>query len=231
MLDTMIYEKKIVCLANSRKHNGYCVAGKELISGGYGRWIRPVSDNGALKEEQVKYKNGSKPQMLDVISIEFTKPNPKSHQTENYLINDVLWGHSLERLVEWKELENLKDDPNKLWFNKNSTPHGKHDFVSEEEIAELKNSLYLIYLKSVNITVGKNIKKPNQVRAEFLFKDEDYNLAVTDIKAEEYFKEGKEIKDVYLCISLGGPHSYDNKKSYYKLVAGVIWKPLLKSTY
>ena len=36
--------KRIVCLANSRKRGGRCVAGKELLADGRaGGWIRPVS--------------------------------------------------------------------------------------------------------------------------------------------------------------------------------------------
>ncbi|MGH7707024.1 MAG: dual OB domain-containing protein, partial [Vulcanimicrobiaceae bacterium] len=36
--------KRIVCLANSRKLQGRCVAGRELQKNGPGAWIRPVSD-------------------------------------------------------------------------------------------------------------------------------------------------------------------------------------------
>ena len=36
--------KRIVCLANSRKLGGRCIAGKELLADGVsGSWIRPVS--------------------------------------------------------------------------------------------------------------------------------------------------------------------------------------------
>jgi hypothetical protein len=36
--------RRIVCLANSRKMNGRCIAGRELNEGKAGAWIRPVSD-------------------------------------------------------------------------------------------------------------------------------------------------------------------------------------------
>ncbi len=36
--------KRIVCLANSRKLQGRCIAGRELVSGKPAAWIRPVSD-------------------------------------------------------------------------------------------------------------------------------------------------------------------------------------------
>jgi hypothetical protein len=35
--------KRIVCLANSRKMSGRCLAGRELINGLPGGWVRPVS--------------------------------------------------------------------------------------------------------------------------------------------------------------------------------------------
>jgi len=39
----MAYLKTIVCLANSFKTDGRCVAGREVRANGYGDWIRPVS--------------------------------------------------------------------------------------------------------------------------------------------------------------------------------------------
>ena len=41
----MAYNKTIVCLANSFKPpRRRCLAGREVLSSGYGCWIRPVSD-------------------------------------------------------------------------------------------------------------------------------------------------------------------------------------------
>jgi hypothetical protein len=37
------YTKRIVCLANSVKHGGLCIAGREVMEHGFGGWIRPVS--------------------------------------------------------------------------------------------------------------------------------------------------------------------------------------------
>ena len=41
----MIGYKTIICLANSRKKGGYCIAGKEIVNHQVTpKWIRPVSD-------------------------------------------------------------------------------------------------------------------------------------------------------------------------------------------
>ena len=44
--------KRIVCLANSRKLNGRCLAGKEFGGKGVGTWIRPVGarEHGEVSE-------------------------------------------------------------------------------------------------------------------------------------------------------------------------------------
>jgi len=93
----MSYKKKIVCLANSRKYNGRCIAGKEMVSGQYGEWIRPVSDRKegeiSKKEERV-FADGSDPQILDIISIALLKPlaHKYKYQTENHLIDsNIHW--------------------------------------------------------------------------------------------------------------------------------------------
>ena len=67
----MSYEKKIICLANSRKMSGRCIAGKEVLNGHYSQWIRPVShrDTGEISEEEQRFEDGDSPQVLDIISI------------------------------------------------------------------------------------------------------------------------------------------------------------------
>ena len=52
--------KRIVCLANSSKLNGRCIAGKEIIEDGrVGDWIRPVSvrEKQEVSEWERQYKD------------------------------------------------------------------------------------------------------------------------------------------------------------------------------
>ena len=87
--------KRIVCLANSRKLNGRCVAGKEILEdGNIGRWVRPVS---ARKSEEVseyerQYEDGGEPRVLDVIDVPLLSARPKNYQQENWLLDpDRYW--------------------------------------------------------------------------------------------------------------------------------------------
>lgn len=83
------YTKTIICLANSRKINGRCVAGKEIAGGKIGAWIRPVSSQpaGELSEKDRCYENCHDPKLLDVIRIPMIKAQPHGCQTENHLID------------------------------------------------------------------------------------------------------------------------------------------------
>lgn len=83
-------KKRVVCLANSRRMGGRCIAGKELINGQFARWVRPVSgwENEELLERECQYEDGSKPQLLDIMNVLLLEPKlkPKSSQRENWLL-------------------------------------------------------------------------------------------------------------------------------------------------
>jgi len=87
-----------VCLANSRKHNGRCVAGITTA----GNWIRPVSSepDGTLYSPDYTCSDGSEPALLDVIRLE-AFPRPEPHQPENWRISGAQWQH-LGRLSSQK---------------------------------------------------------------------------------------------------------------------------------
>ena len=77
--------KRIVCLANSRKLHGRCVAGREWTDGRAGQWVRPVSDreHQDVSEYERQYEDGSDPRVLDIIDVPVLDPKPEIYQTEN----------------------------------------------------------------------------------------------------------------------------------------------------
>ncbi len=81
--------KRIVCLANSRKLNGRCVAGVELSGGERVGWIRPVSarEHGEVSEYERQYEDGSDPRVLDIMDVPLLETLPKGCQQENWLLD------------------------------------------------------------------------------------------------------------------------------------------------
>src|ERR1019366_8370022 len=79
--------KRIVCLANSRKYSGRCVAGVEVVQGKSGAWIRPVSSrpNEQLHADECSYEDGVEVRVLDIIDVPLGLHRPHGHQTENWL--------------------------------------------------------------------------------------------------------------------------------------------------
>jgi len=67
----MTVRKTIVCLANSRKHNGRCIAGVEIVDRRPEDWVRPVSSRAGaeVSEDERRYEDGSDPRVLDMIEI------------------------------------------------------------------------------------------------------------------------------------------------------------------
>jgi len=229
------YTKTIVCLANSRKPpSGRCIAGKEILEGDYGGWIRPVSArlSGEVSEEERRYEDGQDPRVLDIIEVPMIAPAPLSHQVENHIIDaDYYWRKTGE--LSWTRLTHLLDSPDELWLSGESTYYGINDRVREDIAAKLTGSLLLIKPDGLTLSVqteGAAFGNPRRrVRARFEYRGQGYSLIVTDPVAERTFlpKTDAEysVDDTYLCVSLAGVHT----DGYcYKLVAAVISKRPLR---
>ena len=219
----MTITKRIVCLANSRKLSGRCVAGRELIRGRPRAWIRPVSDrpNEAVSMCERQYADSGDPRVLDIIDISLHEPRPKGHQQENWLLDsDLYWAKVAQ--YPWSSMDQLVDKSDTLWCNGYSTRNGKNDRIPINLVATETGSLKLIYANSLQIKVFCYYNK-RRVQAQFRYADEDYEIWVTDpIIEQEYLmrEDGNyRLRNIYLTISLGEPNE-DN--FCYKLVAAVI---------
>jgi hypothetical protein len=225
----MGYTKKLVCLANSRKPSGRCVAGREVLANGYGGWIRPVSvrPSAEISVEERRYENGQDPNIFDVVEIPMLAAVPRVHQTENHMI-DASFYWTKRRVIGWEDLTDLVETPASLWTNGNSTYHGTNDKVSQELASEFSNSLFLIEPERANVQVqtegGMYGPAKRRVRADFRYGGAAYNFIVTDPVAEQAFLARENgvypLNDVYLCISL--TEAFDGDGCCHKLVATIL---------
>lgn len=151
----MTIAKRILCLANSRKFSGRCLAGKELpADGSPGAWLRPVSNRPSqeVSERERQYQDGSDPQVLDIIDVPIRKAVAKDYQSENWLLDPERYWVQVGR-ARWKDLGRFADAPDVLWLNTSSTRAGLNDRVSESDARRLSSSLYLLHLSKVRLVV------------------------------------------------------------------------------
>ena len=115
-MSRQVTPKRIVCLANSRKLSGRCIAGKEILDNGSpGGWVRPVSDRSSeeVSEYERQYEDGSDPSVLDVIEIPILEARPKTYQQENWLLDPEYYWEKIDR-ISWDDLGRLSDRPPSL---------------------------------------------------------------------------------------------------------------------
>ena len=220
----MRYLKRIICLANSRKMSGRCVAGLELERGRISGWIRPVSSrpHGEISLYDQNLADGSEPSLLDILEIHMLEPCPDGCQTENHLIDDEhYWGKT--GVFPRQHLLQYCTAPNPLWVNGFRSMSGINDRIPEWRAKSLPNSLVLIEPRQLTIEVRQGYGGRKQVRADFRVSGETYNLGVTDPAIERQYSFLGEGQYAYrppavACVSIGEPY-----KGYcYKLVASII---------
>jgi hypothetical protein len=227
----MSYTKTIVCLANSRKLAGRCVAGKEWDGCRPGRWCRPVSarDRGELTAERWYARSWRDPKLLDLIEVTLSEPRPSGCQSENHLIDTSVRWKYVGRVPAQCLLASLDHPKGALWVNGESTSGGLNDRVHAGVAERQLNSLVLVQPEHLAIKV--NTDAPNterarrRVRGQFSLAANDYILSITDPAIEEPILRhpdgfSMELQRPILCISLS--EKFVAQNACYKLIAGVI---------
>lgn len=223
----MGYVKRIVCLANSFKTGGSCVAGREVLGDDFGGWVRPVSarPTAEVSPSESRYDNRTSPKLLDIVDVALLKPDPRHHQRENHVIDaSQRWTKVGE--LPWSALTHICDHPKSLWINSGHTKGPDYyDCISQVEAESLDHSLLLIKPDDLSIEVGPHYyTRKRAYRARFHYRGTYYNMSLTDpVATNAYSAKGDGsyvLEDAYLCISLTEPYAKDNR--CHKLVAAII---------
>jgi len=231
---------EIICLANSRKMQGWCVAG--LKTDGTG-WIRPVAaggGDGTLHTADCRLPDGSEPQLLDVIQIGCAEAKPQPHQPENQRLSRTPWRfvsrpapNAVPETVRSLLLGSLVKGPLLLGNFGDKRDYG---VLCRTPAA---SSLALVAPQNLHWCIQAGWRGNRQTKAVFNLTHTPYSLSVTDpVWAQRlahlpnglYPREAASVgtsEQILFTISLSEPLEWNNH--CYKLVAGVIVLPTVST--
>lgn len=206
------------------------MAGLEARGDGLGGWIRPVSsaEKGELYTQRL-YADGSDPQLLDLVEIEFSAAKATECHPEDHLIHPgSRWVK--KGSISRRGIESAAEKPlGCLWFNGESSSNGLNDVIPSAAAARLGSSLKLIKPDELVMTLrieGAAFGRPRRVvRGEFSWGRFDYTLSVTDPLIEGQFQSasaGAEIRLPHPLLCLSVSEIFEKQNACYKLIAGVI---------
>ncbi len=213
----------VICLANSWKHGGRCVAGLRTDGGG---WVRPVSvePEGVLQAWHYTLTTGGEAALLDVLRMRLTQPRPDPHHPENWLMDYGLWSLTARPLPPAaREIlrQSLAPGPDLLGDRQDRIAYA--DLVKRPVLS----SLALVCPEGLSWQVrqdGPTGKR--RTRAVFSLAGARYDLPVTDpvrlqsLASRALGSYPDEDAETLLTVSLGEPFGRDGY--CYKLVAAVI---------
>jgi hypothetical protein len=225
-----IHTKQIICLANSRKLKGRCIAGIDISNAQEATWIRPVTESltGEIPQVECAYSLGHSISVLDVLKVRLAGPRAKGYQQENWLIDRVQpWAYiGRAQLVDIEK--GLSIHPT-IWTNGSSSSGGVNDRIHVAAMGDINDSLRLVKVDQLELVVKAPYggKGAPQLRARFTYKQDLYNLKITDPRYETSYQTkpigAYALGPAYVTISLGEPF----EGHVYKLVAAIIDPKLL----
>jgi hypothetical protein len=215
-------------LANSRKLNGHCIAGKDLNTG---EWIRlinnkdhPFSDSDLKRLCDIE----SGPKLLDCYKIQFMEKCPEYYQPENERIAGDLW-IPLTSFSDDK-LSDLEDSIPYEWLGNRTYDFPEHpDQIDPVLLKETSIKKSLIFQKMNYLTNESEIiyfSERNGIRPSlrFICNGIRYKLKITDITISQSPSSRpvtQRLHSAYATIGLGQP--YDKAHgAHFKLVVGII---------
>lgn len=222
--------RELVCLANSRKRSGRCVAGFDREAGA---WIRPITDteDGTVPTSRTILDNSQELQVLDLFEVELERARPDEIQPENHVLSGTTWT-AAGRLGATEAIRLLEEisDPGPELFGSTG------DRVAPDDLREAPDgSLTVVELEEVRWELETGFYNRPRLRAHFRLSGQSYDLVVTDV---EFFRRfsgwslgyyGRDTPGIgehdriWFTVSLTEP--FEATGDCFKLVAAVICIP------
>lgn len=216
-------DKYFVCLANSYKRGGRCVAGIEVTPTANGqwmierrhdgspRWIRPVANT---QYGEIPNFNALNIRLLYIVKLTDVKVCSEGVHTENVHYSQ-LEVCQLVYPAEQAILNQFVDIVHQSVFGS----RGKA--ISADMVSGLNYSLMFIHAQNVSAYIDENREKSKN-RMRFFYFGAECDFPITDPAFLDEFRREPDhfanIPDVYLTLSLG----LEYEGWHHKLVAGVI---------
>ena len=209
---------RFVCLANSFKKGGKCVAGivldennNPVYDNGNPKWVRPIcnTEYGELPTHLVENIK-----ILDIVEVEvLSYPHWNSYQSENAFFEE----NSLCVTGKYNNnLEVLYDSRGLIFGNRGKA-------IAEDNIYNHRYSL--MFVKTTDFEVYQKTYEDSpkvQTRIKFIYCGNQYDLPVTDPVFLKKYQSNPEFlkgcKQIGMTLSIGVVHN----GWYYKLIAGII---------
>jgi hypothetical protein len=210
---------QLICLANSWRPGGRCIAGIDCATG---KWVRPVPPRGDAIPEERTWLNGRCIRPLDIIEMQVEAPTLATRfQCENCAVRNWNW-----RLVG----RAVAADVFTYCTRVGTILHSRNRVVEPAQMELLApekwTSLELVRVRRV--VFGRDPRKASRWQAKFSMGPlaPEYCIPVTDPEVTLRLAAGEKIApECLLTISLTGPveiHEHNKPELCYKLVACVI---------
>ena len=216
-------DKYFICLANSYKRGGRCIAGVEIVfdnndrwklvrdDDGRPRWIRPIA---RTIYGEIPNFLGENIKVFSIVRLTNVVPCPEKAHTENVYYSHIeQYNYAISQ--DSNVINLLIDTKHQSLF------HNRGRAVSTKMIAGINYSLMLIHPDKASAYIDENREKSKN-RMRFTYYGTEYDFPITDPTFIDCLKKSADkytnINDVYLTLSLG----LEFEGWHHKLVAGVI---------
>ncbi len=216
-------DKYFICLANSYKHGGRCIAGVEVLwdsekskvvrdGNGAAKWIRPICKDTTTGE--IPNHLASLINVLDVVKLEGVIPCPSQAQQENVFFQKMT-NTGKHYAITSKLLQRFMDENHRhVFYN-----YGKA--VLPLDYRQGNHSILLIRVEHAEVYADEGYSGQVRYRISFIYHGHQYDFPITDPCYQSELRQGHQATGqkgtMFLTCSLG----LEYEGAHFKLAATV----------